>query len=540
MKNLRERLTYRLLLQLFGLLVVLWIAQFWLRDESVPLAGRMVAPEPLLIILGAVGGLLMIFLPMLFTGLDQSIFPTQDADRPIPQKTQISNRAKMLDLVEQIWVENDYKTGLLQNILNQMHALRIPLNFAEPEKVLHRYDGAEIPLKDSSAILSTYKTLNRKLVILGEPGAGKTVLLLQLAQHLIDEARHEPTKPIPVVLSLTSWAAERLPFEDWLKKELFDKYSLPRKLADSLVLGDQLAYLLDGLDEVAEDYREDCLKAIQHFMEQERPDTDYVLCSRRMQFNALQTRLKVVGEIVMQPLTLNEALAYLEEAEFAGLRALLEESSPLWGLVRVPFMLHIMAAVARGETTTALRLALADKRDGDDLRSYFIGAYLSRRLREKTNPRYPDVKRTRRQLAWLAHKLVSFDQTDFYIEELQPTWLADDDQRKRYRRRTGLAYGLAFGLAVGLAVGLAGGLAVGLAVGLENGLENGGRAVIQHSVLRSMLTHDEHIPRWRYDGFLDYAADLVIMRKVGGGYRFVHDYVRQYLAKECAGNEGLS
>ena len=31
--------------------------------------------------------------------------------------------------------------------------------------------------------------------------------------------------------------------------------------------------------------------------------------------------------------------------------------------------------------------------------------------------------------------------------------------------------------------------------------------------------------------FLDYCANnLIILRKVGGGYRFVHDYMRQYLA----------
>jgi len=34
-----------------------------------------------------------------------------------------------------------------------------------------------------------------------------------------------------------------------------------------------------------------------------------------------------------------------------------------------------------------------------------------------------------------------------------------------------------------------------------------------------------------YDKFLDYAAqDLLILRKVDGGYRFTHDYLRQHLA----------
>lgn len=40
-----------------------------------------------------------------------------------------------------------------------------------------------------------------------------------------------------------------------------------------------------------------------------------------------------------------------------------------------------------------------------------------------------------------------------------------------------------------------------------------------------------HLPYWRYDKFLDYAAELVMLRKVGGGYRFAHDYLRQYMAR---------
>ena len=90
-------------------------------------------------------------------------------------------------------------------------------------------------------------------MILGEPGAGKTVTLLQLCRELIGEARTDTRKPIPVVLALSSWAAEQLPFEEWLRKEVREKYGLPKKVADDLVQGEQLLYLLDGLDEVAAD-----------------------------------------------------------------------------------------------------------------------------------------------------------------------------------------------------------------------------------------------------------------------------------------------
>ncbi len=95
----------------------------------------------------------------------------------------------------------------------------------------------------------------------------------------------------------------------------------------------------------------------------------------------------------------------------------------------------------------------------------------------------------------------------------------------------GLAGGLAFGLAVGLAWGLADGLTYGLAVGLGTGLVGSGRAVLQHAVLRTVLWHSGDVPR-NYARFLDYAAGLILLRKVGGGYIFVHRLLLDYFAAD--------
>ena len=57
----------------------------------------------------------------------------------------------------------------------------------------------------------------------------------------------------------------------------------------------------------------------------------------------------------------------------------------------------------------------------------------------------------------------------------------------------------------------------------------GGFAVLQHAVLRVMLYLYEHIP-WNYVRFLDYATDRILLRKVGGGYIFVHRLLMDYFA----------
>jgi hypothetical protein len=73
------------------------------------------------------------------------------------------------------------------------------------------------------------------------------------------------------------------------------------------------------------------------------------------------------------------------------------------------------------------------------------------------------------------------------------------------------------------------GLGVGLVAGLATGIRYGGRACLQHLVLRLGLWYQGSIP-WRYVDFLDYAAERLFLRKVGGGYLFIHRLLQEYFA----------
>src|SRR5205823_6844074 len=74
----------------------------------------------------------------------------------------------------------------------------------------------------------------------------------------------------------------------------------------------------------------------------------------------------------------------------------------------------------------------------------------------------------------------------------------------------------------GLIAGLLIGLYLGLGIGITNGIvRGGGFAFIQHVLLRLFLWHAKVIP-WNYIRFLDYAAERILLHKVGGGYIFVH------------------
>jgi hypothetical protein len=73
------------------------------------------------------------------------------------------------------------------------------------------------------------------------------------------------------------------------------------------------------------------------------------------------------------------------------------------------------------------------------------------------------------------------------------------------------------------------GLLAGLCAGLVAGLLNGGLACLRHYILRFLLWRAGSAP-WRYAQFLDYAAGRGLLRRVGGGYIFIHRLLLEYFA----------
>ncbi|WP_237519902.1 hypothetical protein [Streptomyces sp. HUCO-GS316] len=90
-------------------------------------------------------------------------------------------------------------------------------------------------------------TTPARLVITGAPGAGKTVLALELLLALIEQ-RGE-TDPVPVRVSLSGWSTD-IPLTKYLTDHLVQAYDLPRSRAAQLVDHDLVLPVLDGLDEM--------------------------------------------------------------------------------------------------------------------------------------------------------------------------------------------------------------------------------------------------------------------------------------------------
>jgi eukaryotic-like serine/threonine-protein kinase len=89
---------------------------------------------------------------------------------------------------------------------------------------------------------------------------------------------------------------------------------------------------------------------------------------------------------------------------------------------------------------------------------------------------------------------------------------------------------LIIGLILGLIYGLIVGLIYGLIVGLIVGLNRGGSAVIKHYALRLTLWRRGYTP-FKFIKFLDHCGRLILLKKVGGGYIFIHRMLLEYFAE---------
>jgi hypothetical protein len=89
--------------------------------------------------------------------------------------------------------------------------------------------------------------------------------------------------------------------------------------------------------------------------------------------------------------------------------------------------------------------------------------------------------------------------------------------------------GVTGGLVGGPGGGLVGGLLVGFCVGLVVASDKGAAFFVQHWGMRILLWRSGYAP-FKYVRFLDYAAERIFLRKVGGGYIFVHRMLMEYFA----------
>ena len=353
----------------------------------------------------------------------------------------------------------------------------------------------------------------RRLVIVGEPGAGKTVLLIRLLLELVE--RRGSGAPVPVLFSLASWNPGGRQLDAWLAEQLRRDHpglrrpvpgspggagvptgpagaGEPVDLAQALLAEGRILPLLDGFDELPGGLRPVALDAINRALSAGRP---LVLTSRAAAWRAAVTRpdtataaVRLNGAAVIRLLGLDAERAgdYLRRdagqddaaaRRWRAVAAQLGTGSPVGQALSTPLGLFLARTVYNPRPAAAPAHAVvhpdelldtARFPDRAAVCAHLFHCFVPAAYRPDADraPRWT-AARAQRTLAFLArflhaHRDGSPDLAWWDLLLAPPTYF--------FRTAIGLAAGLVFGLMAGLMAGLAAGFATGLAFGLAAAL----------------------------------------------------------------------
>jgi hypothetical protein len=181
--------------------------------------------------------------------------------------------AKRPDHEEQLLQEMKRRIGeRLKELPNNVERINLDKEWQQ-EKVEHpdnvdlssQYQGK---IREDWNIFDIFTDANKQLLILGEPGAGKTTTMLVLAETLLNQPEQPSDSPIPVLLKLSSWTKEQRTMIDWLVDKLDEEYGcgINKEDVKKILIGDKLLLMLDGLDELEESRRKNCVEAINNLL----------------------------------------------------------------------------------------------------------------------------------------------------------------------------------------------------------------------------------------------------------------------------------
>jgi hypothetical protein len=217
-----------------------------------------------------------------------------------------------------------------------------------------------------------------RLVVLGEPGTGKTMLMIRLVLDLL--ARRASGGPVPILASVASWNPETQDLRSWLCAKLLIGYPAladapatgrpePTQ-AQALLASGMIIPILDGLDEIPEDVRGPAISEINDAL---RPGEYLVVTCRTQQYrdavrppDSVEVVLTGAAAIQLRPLNADDVRHYLcddaagpaAKSRWDGAFQVLEPGAPAWQALSTPLMVGLARAIYNprpGELTGTLR-----------------------------------------------------------------------------------------------------------------------------------------------------------------------------------------
>jgi NACHT domain len=332
-----------------------------------------------------------------------------------------------------------------------------------------------------------------RLVVLGEPGAGKSMLMVRLVLDLL--ARRAVGGPVPVLFSLASWNPGEQGLRDWLGAQMSTDHPALAAAAspgaaqessiEALLEAGLVLPVLDGLDEIPDDIRSLAIAGISDALQ---PSWKAVVTCRTEQYADIMRHVPRpalrAAAIQLRSLDAGAVSRYLLDdtggpesaARWAPVLAVLGGTAPVAQALATPLMVSLARTIYNprpGELAGPLRqpaelcdAALADR---GAVESLLFDAYVPAAYRSAPSGRrgwrgWPDAG-VSRWLTFLAGHL------EYQVRTPSLAWWQLSTALSRHA--LGLIVGCVSFLTFGLAGWIAGGRSYGIGYGLAYGVSFG-------------------------------------------------------------------
>ncbi|MFI1970524.1 NACHT domain-containing protein [Streptomyces cinnamoneus] len=202
---------------------------------------------------------------------------------------------------------------------------------------------------------------SRRMVVLGEPGAGKSILAVQFVLGTL--AARRPGGPVPVLFPLAGWDPRSVTLRTWLAEWLAAEYrplaavSGERTLARELLDAGLVLPVLDGFDELPEPTHAEAVRRLNGELDDRLPVL--LTCRTAAWCGAVDAGdVLTAAEVVrLRPLDLDTARTYLQRTARPDAHGstrwrpvLQDDSGPLADVLATPLMVAL-ARTVYGDTS---------------------------------------------------------------------------------------------------------------------------------------------------------------------------------------------
>ncbi|WOX26653.1 NACHT domain-containing protein [Streptomyces solicathayae] len=383
-------------------------------------------------------------------------------------------------------VQASLETEIARRRLKQPDPIQVGWSLTERQVQSRKAarEAADLPqsgnLADIPALLRELP--DHQLVVLGPPGAGKSVLSLLLAWDFLQSTR--PSDPVPVLLPLSSWRPT-IRLLTWITRrittfcpDLADEREFGKDVTKRLISERRIMLILDGLDELPEALHALAVEAIDAAIAE---GLWLLVTCRASEYESITrtgTHLTRAIAVELEAVTPDQAITYLRDStvtrdsRWGPVHDHLEKNpdSALTKALSSPLMLYLALTVCRRIENDPRDLLKPDRFPTPAaIESHLLDSYLHTVYAEPTISKR-QVDSARRYLTTIAQQMWRDGTFDFAWWQINA-------------RVTGPLAGTAFGLVWGwLFFALYGPL-----VGISCGLAAGTAGWLAHTAVREEL-----------------------------------------------------